>query len=101
MAGGDRPIWKKLRAFNVPPKVRNFVWRACSSILPTRDNLSKKKLNVDPCCVIFYQQFEMTGHLLWECPLARNFWVLFSNHAQYFFLLFKQMIEKLDLKDLK
>ena len=32
----ERKIWRKLWSLNVPPKVRIFVWRACSNVLPTR-----------------------------------------------------------------
>ena len=28
----DRSIWRKLWRLNVPPKVRMFLWRACSNI---------------------------------------------------------------------
>ena len=31
----DRPIWRKIWKLNAPPKVRNFLWQACSNILPT------------------------------------------------------------------
>ena len=33
---------------NVPPKVRNFVWRACTDILPTRTNLYRRRVTIDP-----------------------------------------------------
>ena len=42
-AGQDRHHWKKIWTLNVPPKFRNFLWRACSNILPTRENLSQLK----------------------------------------------------------
>ena len=40
----DRPIGNKLWSLNVPPKVKTFIWRACSNILPTRDNLHRRKM---------------------------------------------------------
>ena len=43
-AGLDRPIWRKIWKLNAPPKVRNFLWRACSNILPTRENLHRCKM---------------------------------------------------------
>ena len=35
----NEKIWKHIWTLNVPPKVQNFLWRACSNILPTRENL--------------------------------------------------------------
>ena len=32
-------MWNRIWQLHVPPKVRNFVWRACSDILPTHKNL--------------------------------------------------------------
>ena len=32
----NQAIWKKFWTLHVPPKVRMFVWHACSNILPTR-----------------------------------------------------------------
>ena len=46
LAGQDRKLWTKFWMLNTPPKVRNFIWRAFSNILPTKANLSviKSKL---------------------------------------------------------
>ena len=41
----DRGIWRKLWSLNVLPKVRMFVWRVCSNIFPTQDNLHRRKIN--------------------------------------------------------
>ena len=45
---------------------------------------------------------ESAGHLLWECPLARNVWALCqgkiqkcSNDAQDFFALFRMQVDQL------
>lgn len=62
----ERPIWRKLWKLNVPPKVRIFLWRACTNVLPTRENLNRRRVEVDPRCEICCQQPESVGHLLWE-----------------------------------
>ena len=61
-----------------------------------------KKVRVDPRCELCSQHHESTGHLLWECPFARNVWALCSgkiqkcsNEAQDFFLLFHMMVRRL------
>ena len=60
----ERKIWRKLWTLNVPPKVRIFVWRACSNVLPTWDNLYRRKINIDPRCEFCCQ------HLGVRCPLT-------------------------------
>ena len=50
--GEEKRFWNRIWKMNVPPKVRNFVWRACNDILPTRANLYRKKVYTDPLCAI-------------------------------------------------
>ena len=59
-----------------------FLWRACSDILPTRVNLARKKVQVDPRCTICNQQDETICHILWHCPLARNAWASVCGRLQ-------------------
>ena len=99
----DKSTWKKIRTLNVPPKVRNFIWRACSDCLPTRANLHRRKVHVEVVCGLCQQKLETTGHILWEYPLARNVWALVkgkiqkcNNEARDFFLLFGFMVQSLD-----
>lgn len=101
----DGAIWKQLWSLNIPPKIRNFVWRACSNILPTKDNLMKRKIRVEPLCEFCNQQTESVFHILWECPFARNVWALAnsrikkcSNTAADFFLLYRYMVDKLNVQ---
>ena len=107
-AATEKPLWRKLWKLNVPPKVRMFIWRACSNILPTRDNLHRRRVQVDPRCEICCQQPETVGHLLWECPLARNVWAQCRGGIQKchndvcdFFQLFRMLEEKLSKSDLE
>ena len=72
----NQALWKKIWTLKTPPKVKMFVRRACSNILPTRENLHGRKMKIDPQCEICCQKPESIGHLLWECPLARNVWAL-------------------------
>lgn len=68
----DGKWWKMTQVINVPSKVKTYIWRVCSNILPTQVNLQRRKIQVDQsykqCC----QQAETCAHLLWECPFARN-----------------------------
>ena len=60
----DRAIWKKIWSLKGTPKVWTFIWRACSNILPTRDNLHRQKLQVEPRCELCCHQHKTVGHLL-------------------------------------
>ena len=79
-----------------------FVWKACSDILPTRANLFRRKIPIDPLCTVCGQVDETMTHALWECPLARNVWALVRGKLQKcgaaapnFLLLARQMVAKL------
>ena len=104
----DRKWWKMIWAMNVPPKVKSFMWRACSNILPTRENLRRRKVQVDPRCELCCQHAETCAHLLWECPFARNVWAMVrgrvqkcSNEVQDFFHLFRMLGTKLPKEEME
>ena len=78
----DVRMWKTLWSLNTPPKVRNFIWRASSDILPTRVNLLCRKIQVDPRCTLCGQHDETTTHILWDCLFARNVWALVRGKLQ-------------------
>lgn len=46
----SRKFWKYLWRVNVPHKVCHFTWRDCKNILPTKDNLVKRKVLTESCC---------------------------------------------------
>ena len=101
-------VWKHIWTINVPPKVRNFMWWACSNILPTRDNLQRRRVAVDPQCEFYKQQPEKICHVFWECPFAHNTWALVRgrlqkcpNKASDFFLLLRGLQERLDHGDVE
>ena len=90
-----------------PTKGPNFMWRACADILPTRDNLRRRRVDVDRNCEFCRQRPETGAHLLWECPFTRNAWSLSSGKVQKcrndvwdFFQLFRVLEEKLTMKEL-
>ena len=66
----DGKVWKEIWALNVPPKVRNFIWRACSNILPTMENLQNRRVKVDLRCDIVVNSLKQTltcyGNVLWH-----------------------------------
>lgn len=58
----------------MPNGEKNFLWRACREILPTKANLCKRKVITDPSCPICGLAEDTSIHILWECPSARYVW---------------------------
>lgn len=104
----DRTTWKKIWALKVPPKVRIFEWCACCNILLTREILHRRKVMVDPWREICCQKSVSVGHILWECPLATNAWVICRgkiqkcpNDARELFALFRMHVDRLPQLELE
>ena len=68
----QRSFWNKLWHLHVPHKVRHFAWRACHDILPTKENLCKRRILLDSTCEECGSASESSGHLFWSCPRAKR-----------------------------
>lgn len=62
-----RKFWKYIWQMNVPHKVLHFTWRSYKNILPTKDNLLRRKIVTDGCYEECCEDVESSGHLFWEC----------------------------------
>ena len=80
MAGTNGWVWKSVWALNTPPKVKNFLRRACSNIRTTYTEKSCKQSLSVWCATNIEKRYAMLQ--LWECPLARNVWRLVSGKIQ-------------------
>ncbi|KAH9734279.1 putative reverse transcriptase/RNA-dependent DNA polymerase [Citrus sinensis] len=68
-------MWRKIWKLEVPAKVRNFVWRAASNVLPTAVNLRSKHVSLNDLCLVGNFDKEIVLHLLVDCPFARTCWI--------------------------
>jgi hypothetical protein len=54
------------------------MWRACHNLLPTllptKDNLLRRKVGSDPNCPVCGLEAETVYHVLWGCPTTRDVW---------------------------
>jgi hypothetical protein len=57
-------VWGKLWKLKIPNVEKNFLWRGCHDILPTRANLHRGKIIDDPKCPICELEDEMAVHIL-------------------------------------
>ncbi|XP_075665092.1 uncharacterized protein LOC142634705 [Castanea sativa] len=67
-------VWPKLWKLRIPNKIKVFGWRACNEILPTKLNLSKRRVIEDAMCPICLRFSKSVVHALWECDAARDVW---------------------------
>jgi hypothetical protein len=67
-------VWKELWKLDVPNVDKVFFWRACKNILPTRENLFKRKIISDHSCPVCGIEEETISHILWQCPSAQDVW---------------------------
>jgi hypothetical protein len=68
--GCNRNPKKSLKVANL---VKMFMWRACSNILPTKENLLRGVLK-EAVCILCTQEIESTRHAVCDCPSARDVW---------------------------
>ncbi|GKV46603.1 hypothetical protein SLEP1_g53576 [Rubroshorea leprosula] len=68
--GGNR-IW----SLNIPEKVRLLVWSAYQNVIPTKDNLHKKHVDVDLECPLCGVERESVFHCFVSCSLACAVWL--------------------------
>ncbi|ONI21697.1 hypothetical protein PRUPE_2G081900 [Prunus persica] len=69
-------IWK----LGLPNKVKLLLWRACSNILSTAQNLFRRRIAYTPICLLCGQVEKGTWHALWECKY--NFFILASDSQE-------------------
>jgi hypothetical protein len=65
-------LWKNIWGAKVQNPLKKFIWRACHNILPTKDNLLRRGMELDPACVFCKSEPETVLHMLWTCPSASD-----------------------------
>lgn len=68
--GDNSGFWRKLWQLKIPSKVKNFLWRAVSSCLPTKDLLQAKSVQVNILCPVCNTVSESIMHTLLLCSFA-------------------------------
>ncbi|KAK9995712.1 hypothetical protein SO802_020398 [Lithocarpus litseifolius] len=68
----QRRFWNMILSLLIPHKVRQFTWRACRDILPTKLNLAKRRVVQDAYCDECRKEIESIQHVLWTWPKARD-----------------------------
>lgn len=68
--------WNMIWSMELPEKIKIFIWRAAKNLLPTAENLWKRKVLEDPLCPRCKMKAENIIHAVMECKAARQIWKL-------------------------
>jgi hypothetical protein len=64
----NTPLWSFLWQLHIPRNVILFLWRACNDILPTKDNLCRRRIvDIRSMCG---KEAETPIHAIWNCAVA-------------------------------
>lgn len=99
-------IWKAVWSLKIPKKCQTFAWRASREALPTKVNLLKRRIPLDPHCENCRNSPEDVLHAVWSCPLIKPAWEnepwilrLRSSHVLDYADLFSKVLEIGSSKD--
>jgi hypothetical protein len=76
----EQGAWDLIWKLKAPPKVKNFMWRVCRNVLPTRMRINDKGVNCISACSLCDASDEDSLHLFFRCPSSCNVW----NMWEYF-----------------
>ena len=68
--------WK----LNVPPKVRNFLWKACNDGIPSKSHLERSHVFTPQECVFCNFHSESTTHLCFLSPFTIDTFALLHQY---------------------
>ena len=93
---GETSFWKKVWALRIPPKTRNFIWRACHNSIPTKENLLRHCVSDNAFCDRCSCNVESTTHALWTCNELSLIWSSeeWSFRSNTSFISFKELLSR-------
>lgn len=98
-AADNSGFWRRLWNLKIPPKVKNFLWRATKECLPTKDLLCRRRVPVNVICPTCNNAPESILHSLVTCSYAEASWSKlaipalsgeFSSFTEWLQLVFQQ-----------
>lgn len=78
-SGSNSNQWKGIWSLALPEKIKIFLWRASNNLLPTAENLWRRKIIQDPIFQRCRRSIESISHALLICKPAKKIW----NHAPF------------------
>lgn len=77
----NQKLWQMIWKTPILTRQRNFLWCVVKDILPTRENLLRKGISLDPVCPFCSSDVESVQHLFMDCIFAKQ--VMFSSSLSY------------------
>nr|GMD12674.1 uncharacterized protein LOC109155154 [Ipomoea batatas] len=70
--------WAQMWKLSLSPKIKVFVWQACSNLLPTAEFLRNRRVNCSEICYLCGVGGESVSHLFTECAVALSCWSMIN-----------------------
>lgn len=67
-------VWKKLWQMKLPPKIKDFIWRAVWGCISTRVQLISRRVEIPAMCPVCNTEDESIVHCLLNCSNAQECW---------------------------
>ncbi|XP_042979926.1 uncharacterized protein LOC122310106 [Carya illinoinensis] len=100
--------WRSIWNLTVPNATKFFLWKAGNNLLPTKDNLFKRKVVDENSCPLCSREVETNMHVLWECYAANDIWTEDGSRVQKwnrtetdFLKLWESLMQKLNIDELE
>ncbi|KAH1130711.1 hypothetical protein J1N35_002089 [Gossypium stocksii] len=62
----------KMWALQIPAKIKFYIWKLFNNFLPTRENLSRHKLQVEGICLLCKEGEETVDHHVRSCHTLKQ-----------------------------
>ena len=59
--------WTKFWKLHIPPKIKNFIWKAYHDWIPTGANLANHGVPTSKICLLCNNAHETSSHAVWVC----------------------------------
>ncbi|OMO49716.1 hypothetical protein CCACVL1_30833 [Corchorus capsularis] len=76
----DKKVWNSLWNIKAPPRVKHFLWRACSKALAIKLALFHKKISPNAICPVCHDSEESIENMLLLCPWVESVWFGFIDY---------------------
>lgn len=76
VSAAQKSFWKNIWKLNIPGKIKHFLWRSCTNSLPSKENLRKIAIPIDPICHLCSRENESILYALWGCTKVQTVWAI-------------------------